>query len=123
MTGARALARGRPPRTLAAASRGAGVLALTMLAALPAPAQDAAAGRTRAQACAVCHGPLGLSNAPDAPHLAGQPVLYLAAQLRAYRDGSRKHEVMAVMARTLSDDDIRNLAAWFASIRVEAREP
>jgi cytochrome c553 len=49
--------------------------------------------------------------------------MYLAAQLRAYRSGARKHEVMAVMARPLSDDDIANLAAWYASIRVEAQPP
>jgi cytochrome c553 len=60
---------------------------------------------------------------PDAPHLAGQPAIYLAAQLRLYRSGERKHEVMAVMARNLSDDDIAHLAAWFASIRVEAKAP
>jgi cytochrome c553 len=86
-------------------------------------AQDAAAGRAKAQACSVCHGPLGLSTQPDAPHLAGQPALYLATQLRAYRSGARKHEVMAVMAKPLSDDDIQNLAAWFNSIRIEAAAP
>ncbi|MEP7283386.1 MAG: c-type cytochrome, partial [Rubrivivax sp.] len=88
-----------------------------------AAAQDAAAGRAKAQACAVCHGAAGLSVTPDAPHLAGQPTIYLAAQLRAYRSGARKHEVMAVMAKPLSEDDIRNLAAWFTSIRVEATPP
>lgn len=94
-------------------------------AALPpgAAAQDAAPGRAKAQACAVCHGPLGISVTPDAPNLAGQPAIYLAAQLRAYRSGERKHEVMAVMARPLSNDDIQHLAAWFASIRVEAKAP
>jgi cytochrome c553 len=89
----------------------------------PAHAQDAQAGRQKAQACAVCHGPLGLSTAPDAPSLAAQPAMYLAAQLRAYRSGARKHEVMAVMAKPLTDEDIANLAAWFASIRVEAQPP
>jgi len=92
-------------------------------AAAPVAAQDAAAGRTKAQACAVCHGALGLSTTPDAPNLAGQPAIYVAAQLRAYRSGARKHEVMAVMAKPLSDDDIRNLAAWFSSIRIEATPP
>ncbi|HSQ71066.1 MAG TPA: c-type cytochrome [Rubrivivax sp.] len=92
-------------------------------AAVPAGAQDAAAGRAKAQACAVCHGALGLSVTPDAPNLAGQPAIYVAAQLRAYRSGARKHEVMAVMAKPLTDDDIRNLAAWFNSIRVEATAP
>lgn len=100
----------------------AGATALA-LAAGAAWAQDAAAGRAKAQACAVCHGSAGLSVTPDAPNLAGQPAIYLAAQLRAYRSGARKHEVMAVMAKPLSDDDIRNLAAWFSSIRVEATPP
>lgn len=86
-------------------------------------AQDAALGRQKATACAVCHGPLGISVTPDAPNLAGQPALYVAAQLRAYRGGTRKHEVMAVLAKTLTDDEISHLAAWFASIRVEAQAP
>jgi len=99
------------------------VLAALSLAGTAAAA-DLEAGRVRAaQACAVCHGQLGVSTAPDAPNLAGQPALYVASQLRAYRNGSRKHEVMAVISRTLSDDDINNLAAWFAAIRVEAHAP
>lgn len=102
----------------------AGALALALnLASTAAVAADAKAGRDKAQSCMVCHGQLGLSVTPDAPHLAGQPALYVGAQLRAYRSGARKHEVMAVMAKPLSDDDIANLAAWFASIKVEARAP
>ena len=86
-------------------------------------ADEIDAGRAKAQACSVCHGPPGLAVAPDAPNLAGQPAMYLAAQLRAYRSGARRHEVMSVMAKPLSDDDIANLAAWFAAIRVEATPP
>jgi cytochrome c553 len=97
--------------------------AAALLGGGPAAARDAAVGREKAQACSVCHGPIGISSAPDAPNLAGQPAIYLAAQLRAYKSGDRKHEVMAVMARNLSDDDIQNLAAWFASIRIEATAP
>jgi cytochrome c553 len=93
------------------------------LSAGPASADDIEAGRAKAQACAVCHGPLGLATAPDAPNLAGQPAVYLAAQLRAYRSGARKHEVMSLMARPLSDADIANLAAWFAAIKVEVQPP
>lgn len=105
------------------------VISLAAMAALslpsvPAFAGDAAAGRARAQqACAVCHGPVGVSMTPDAPNLAGQPALYVAAQLRAYRSGARKHEVMAVIAKPLGDEDINNLAAWYASIRIEAHAP
>lgn len=95
--------------------------ALTL--ALPVLAQDAKAGRQKAQPCTVCHGANGLSQQPDAPSLAGQPAYYLGSQLRAYRSGERRHEVMAVMAKALSDEDIANLAAWFASIRIEAHLP
>ena len=84
---------------------------------------DVASGRQKAQVCAVCHGPLGLSSTPDAPNLAGQPALYTAAQLRAYRSGVRKHEVMAVMAKPLTDEDINQLAAWYASLRVNVQAP
>ncbi len=102
---------------------GASAAALALLWAMAAPAQarDAMAGRDKAAACAVCHGPLGLSVTPDAPHLAGQPSLYVATQLRAYRSGARRHEVMAVMARPLSDDDIDNLAAWYASLKISVQ--
>lgn len=89
--------------------------------ATPCYAGDVAAGRQKANACAACHGPLGLSVQPDAPNLAGQPVLYVAAQLKAYRDGQRRHEVMSLMAKPLGDADIDDLAAWFASLKVEVR--
>ena len=94
-----------------------------LISATPVQANDVAAGRQKAQACTVCHGPLGQSVTPDAPHLAGQPAIYTAAQLRAYRSGARKHEVMAVMAKPLTDDDIANLAAWFASLRISVQAP
>jgi cytochrome c553 len=103
--------------------RRASLLLISLALAGPAVAQDAAAGRAKAASCAVCHGQLGISVAPNTPHLAGQPDQYLATQLRAYRSGARKHEVMAVIAKPLSDEEIQNLAAWFASIKVEARAP
>ncbi len=86
-------------------------------------AADVQAGRTKAQACAVCHGQLGVSNIPNAPHLAAQPALYLAEQLKAYRNGSRRNEVMGVIAKPLSDEDIAVLAAWYAALRIEVSEP
>jgi cytochrome c553 len=98
------------------------VFLLLAAAALPAAAQaDIAAGRAKAQACVVCHGALGLSVTPDAPNLAGQPEIYVATQLQNYRSGKRPHEVMAVMAKPLTDADIRNLAAYYASIRIEVK--
>ena len=96
---------------------------LLALSLTPALAQDAKIGRQKAQACMVCHGQNGLSTQPDAPNLAGQPALYISTQLKAYRSGDRRHEMMAMMAQTLSDEDIQNLAAWFSSIRIEAHLP
>ena len=84
-------------------------------------AGDAAAGRQRAAVCTTCHGPLGLATLPDAPHLAGQSAIYVAAQLKAYRDGARQHEVMSLMAKPLSDADIDNLATWYASLKIQVQ--
>ena len=109
----------RPDRSLKAV---AAVLVLAVAGAAAA-AGDARAGREKAKACAVCHGPLGVSTAPETPNLAGQPAGYLGAQLRAFRSGARRHEVMNVMAKPLTDDDIDNLGAWFSSIRIEAQAP
>ena len=89
----------------------------------PATAQDAQAGHQKAAICAACHGPMGLSATPDAPNLAGQPAEYVRAQLKAYRGGTRKHEVMSLMAQPLSDADIDNLAAWFSSLKVQVTTP
>ena len=94
---------------------------LIAAAAAPALAADAVAGRQKALACAVCHGPMGLAVALDAPHLAGQSAQYLGPQLRAYRSGARKHEVMNVMAKPLSDTDIDDLVAWFSSLQVSVQ--
>ena len=101
----------------------AAVLAAAASALAPAGAGAETAGKAKARACVPCHGALGISVQPDAPHLAGQPRAYLAEQLRAYRSGKRVHEQMAVIARPLSDADIAELAEWFASIAVEAKEP
>lgn len=84
---------------------------------------DAEAGKSRAQmACAVCHGQQGLSALPNAPHLAGQPKIYLVEQLRNYRSGKRQHEVMSVIAKTLTDDDIQKLSDWYASLNISVQE-
>ena len=98
-------------------------LAAALLPSMPAVAQDAAVGRRLAVACQACHGLDGLSKMPEAPHIAGQPVLYLERSLRAYKSGERRNEVMSVVAKMLSDDDIRNLAAYFSSIQIEVRLP
>jgi cytochrome c553 len=83
----------------------------------------AVAGRAKAGACAVCHGQNGIAVTPMTANLAGQQSDYLEAQLKAYRSGKRQHEVMTILAKPLSDDDIVNLAAWYASITVDVKVP
>jgi cytochrome c553 len=97
------------------------ILTIAALAALSlnvqtAMAGDAAAGKSRAAACSACHGANGISSNGMWPNLAGQKEVYLVSQLKAFRDGDRKNPMMAPMAAGLSDDDIANLAAYYASL-------
>jgi len=78
-------------------------------------AADAAAGKTKSAVCSACHGPAGVSANPMWPNLAGQKDQYLAKQIKAFRDGDRKDPMMSPMAMGLSDDDIANLAAYYAA--------
>ena len=101
--------------------RRAVALALACACSIAPAAETAPPGRLKSQPCAVCHGPQGISIAPDAPNLAGQPQMYLAAQLEAFRSGRRVHPVMNVIARGLDDRDIAELSAWYSAIAIEAR--
>jgi cytochrome c553 len=73
--------------------------------------------------CVTCHGNQGIAATPETPHLAGQPTNYLVAQTRAYRAGTRRHEVMNVVAKPLTDAEIDALAAWFASFQLQIKTP
>lgn len=84
-------------------------------------AGDVAAGKLKSQTCIVCHGPMGLSQVPNTPNLAGQPDVYLSEQLKLFRNGKRQNEVMAVVAKGLTDADIDDLSAWFASIQISLK--
>ena len=88
---------------------------------LSAWAGDADAGKAKATPCTTCHGAKGISTLNEAPNLAGQPEIYLIEQLRAYRSGKRQNEMMAIMAKPLSNTDIEDLAAWYASIKIDLK--
>lgn len=94
-----------------------GVLALAALLTAPAHATgDPDAGEQKAAACAACHGQGGGAPiSPQYPILAGQYADYLEHALRSYRDGSRANAIMVGLAAPLSDEDIEDLAAYFAS--------
>ncbi|MFP4138590.1 MAG: c-type cytochrome [Halomonas sp.] len=98
---------------LAAALLGGAVLAMDAQA-----EGDAAAGEEKIGTCVACHGTDGKGLAPIYPNLNGQSATYLESSLKAYRDGQREGgnaAMMTPMAKGLSDEDIADIAAYYAS--------
>ena len=103
-----------------------GLLAVAAVASLPeigerdAAAQgvagDAAAGKAKVAVCAACHGPAGISINPAWPSLAGQQPVYLAKQIRLFRDGERVEPTMQPFVQSLSDQDIDDIAVYYAGL-------
>ena len=91
------------------------LITILLFSASSAMAADVAAGKAKSALCAACHGATGHSVNPLWPNLAGQKEMYLAKQIKAFRDGVRSDPMMAPMVAALSDDDIANLAAYFAA--------
>jgi cytochrome c553 len=77
---------------------------------------------TEIAGCIACHGTRGMSQLVNAPHIAGQPEIYLTEQLKAYRSGKRPNEVMAVIAKPLTDAQIEIAAKWYSSFKIEVKE-
>jgi len=76
---------------------------------------DAAKGAALAEeTCAACHGPEGNSLVPSFPKLAGQQKVYLLRELKDYRSGKRVSEMMGPLVSTLTDEDLTNLADYYA---------
>jgi len=80
---------------------------------------DAAAGKVKAATCSACHGANGISQVPINPNLAGQVPGYISAQLKAFKSGERKNAIMAGMAASLSDEDMDDLDAFYASLEAK----
>lgn len=97
-------------------------LTLTLVSALPLTAfaeGDVDAGKQKSAVCAACHGQNGVAQIPTYPNLAGQNEQYLVMALKAYKGGQRQGGQAAVMqgqAAALTDQDIANLAAYYASL-------
>ncbi|WP_107851015.1 c-type cytochrome [Oceanimonas marisflavi] len=93
--------------------------AAALVAMISAPAfaaGDAEAGKAKAAVCAACHGAEGISTMDIYPNLAGQKAAYVVAQLKAFKAGERNNPIMAPMAMPLSDQDMEDLAAYYASL-------
>ena len=103
------------------------VIAVAGIAVAISPAMalaDAAAGKDLAKAkCQVCHGIDGIAKIPIAPHLAAESQIYIETQLKAFRSGKREHEMMSVIAKDMSDEDITSVAQWYSSIKITVQVP
>jgi cytochrome c553 len=95
----------------------AAVITAALLATGLAQAGNPELGRAKSAPCVACHGDDGRGTAPNFPVLAGQYADYLALALRQYRSGERENALMAPFAANLSDADIADLAAYYASKR------
>ena len=89
------------------------LLALMLTPVAVQAAGDVAAGRAKAKACASCHGMDGKGRVS----LAGKKADYLEAQLHAFKNGRRKQEMMNRMTQVLNDQDLADLAAYYASLK------
>ncbi|HEQ3589220.1 TPA: cytochrome c [Vibrio harveyi] len=96
------------------------MVALTMLSGQALAAGDAAAGQAKAAVCAACHGADGIAVIPGYPNLKGQNEQYIESSIKAYKAGQRTGglaPVMQAQANLLSEEDIANLAAYYASLK------
>ena len=80
------------------------------------PGQDPA---NAPEACIACHGADGIAQIEDAPNLAGETVMYIDTQLKAFRTGKRTHDVMSGIAAEMTNDEIRAVAEWYSSVGFE----
>lgn len=102
-------------RLLASLALGGVILAGGVMAeTAPTSVGDRMAGKVLAGQCRTCHGIDGKARIPIAPHIGGEPADYIVHQLTAFRDGTREHEMMTIVARSLTDTQILDLAAWYA---------
>jgi cytochrome c553 len=106
-----------------AASIIAACAAIAIAASPAAAAGDVKTGRQKALQCQTCHGLDGQAKLPEAPNLAGQNEVYVVKALKDYRSGARRNDMMSVVVHGLTDQDIDNLAAYYAAIPVTVGPP
>lgn len=73
------------------------------------------AGQKKSAACAACHGQAGVAQGPQWPNLGGQHASYLRQAMHEYKSGNRRDVIMGPMVSTLTEQDMRNIAAYFAA--------
>ncbi|MCW0201215.1 MAG: cytochrome c4 [Rhodanobacter thiooxydans] len=122
LTSTALLAQDAQPAAAATAAAPTAAAAAAAAAAAPAPAAsvavkpgDATAGQAKAAVCGACHGMDGNSADAQYPKLAGQSEQYIARQLTSFKAGKRQNPIMMGMATPLSEQDMHDLGAYFAS--------
>lgn len=99
------------------------VVLLGLTAGVASAAGNVEAGQTKASTvCVACHGLDGNSVNPEWPSIAGQHAKYTAKQIKAFRAGERTNPLMSPIALTLTDQDIEDVAAYFATQKVKGLE-
>ena len=80
-------------------------------------------GKKISSQCVACHGDNGISVIEEAPNLAGQKELYIWNQLRDYKSGKRQNEMMTIIAKNLTDDEMKDVAAYYGQFKITVVPP
>lgn len=94
-----------------------------VLLSLSSQAADLSQGKLLSAQCSVCHGKNGIAKDPESPNLAGQSALYIEKTLVDYKKGIREDRRMSIIAQSLSMENIKDLAAWYAAFELTVKEP
>ena len=86
-------------------------------------AADIENGKKLSSQCSVCHGKNGISKYPEAPNLAGMSSLYFEKSIVDYQKGERHDRRMSLIAQNLTLEQIKDLAAWYASFEITVKMP
>ena len=100
-----------------------GLAALVVTSSFAQAGGDSTAGRKFMEQCQTCHGKDGLGKTSYTPNIAGQKYDYLIHALMAYKAGERRSSMMSVAVMKLSDEDIVNVAAYYAAIKITVEVP
>ncbi len=94
-----------------------------ILVGLSAFGADLSKGKALSSQCSVCHGKNGIAKDPEAPNLAGLSAFYIEKTLVDYQKGLREDRRMSLIAKTLSMEDVKDLAAWYSAFELTVKEP
>jgi len=84
---------------------------------------DLSKGKALSSQCSVCHGKNGIAKDPESPNLAGLSALYIEKTLVDYQKGLREDRRMSIIAKSLSMEDVKDLAAWYSAFEITVKEP